>query len=154
MSDPTLAGSRNVGSVTPVQLYAGEKQVVTGQTILAGGHSFGLIDGTTNRPFAFAAVMASTNPGEVEPWDGVGAIVGVVPHVVSTAGGAVPSPIIHEAVLNVDALCGDATYNGQQPQLIDFDGLLPGGLHVRTLVPRSPRPASVLDASGTAVPQA
>jgi hypothetical protein len=66
MADRILAGYETVDSVTPVQLYAGEKQPVTTQGVAAAGYVFGMMNaqgGTSKFP-----VVAEVG-GELVPWN-------------------------------------------------------------------------------------
>jgi hypothetical protein len=110
MEDRILAGYRTVDSVAPVQLYAGEKQVVTTQGVVGSGQVLGLLNdqGTTSK-FPIVALVA----GELVEYNSAGADgsevpYGVLPHALDTSATGynadVDSPVIIEAVLNYEAL--------------------------------------------------
>ena len=114
--DRILAGYRTVDSVAPVQLYAGEKQVVTTQGVVSSGQVLGLLNaqGTTSK----FPIVALVN-GELVEYDsaGAGAVAmpyGVLPHALDTSATGynadVDSPVIIEGVLNYDALDTTETY--------------------------------------------
>lgn len=114
--DRILAGYRTVDTVTPVQLYAGEKQVVTTQGVVAAGQVLGLLNaqGTTSKFPIVALVgglMVEYNPAGA---DGSEVPYGVLPHALDTSATGynanVDSPVIVEAVLNYEALDTAATY--------------------------------------------
>ena len=120
--DRILAGFRTVDSVEPVQLYAGEKQVVTTQGTVASGQTLGALNAQgTTALFAIVALVG----GELVEYDstaddggaGTGAAAtpyGVLPHALDTSAtgynDAVDSPVIIEGVLNFEALDTDETY--------------------------------------------
>lgn len=124
MTDRILAGYRVVGSHLPIQLYAGEKQVVTTQGTVAADQTLGQIndEGNTYR-FPVVALVG----GELVEWDSTAADVevtggaedqtapapvtkpyGILPHAIDTTDegydGVVDSPVIVEAVINFEAL--------------------------------------------------
>lgn len=66
MNDRVLAGYETVDSVTPVQLYAGEKQPVSTQGVAAAGYSFGQLN-SQGHTYKFP-VVAEVG-GELVPWD-------------------------------------------------------------------------------------
>lgn len=110
MEDRILAGYRTVSSVAPVQLYAGEKQVVTTQGVVGSGQVLGLLNdqGTTSK-FPIMALVAGELVEFVSGGAGGAEIpYGVLPHALDTSATGynadVDSPVIIEGVLNYEAL--------------------------------------------------
>lgn len=110
MADKMLAGSRTVGTFEPIQLYAGENQHVSTQTVVATGQVLGQLN-AREETFKFP-VVAEVN-GQAVAWnpegtDGSEVIAGVLPHAIDTSAtghnAAVDSPIIVQAVLNFEAM--------------------------------------------------
>jgi len=114
--DRILAGYRTVDSVEPVQLYAGEKQVVTTQGVLAAGLTLGQINaqGTTSKFPIVALVDEELVEYDAAGTDGSEVPYGVLPHALDTSAtgynATVDTPVIIEGVLNFEALDTDAEY--------------------------------------------
>lgn len=116
MQDRMLAGYRAVSSVTPVQLYAGEKQVVTTQGVLAAGLVLGMLnDQGATAKFPIVSLVG----GELVEYnaagvDGSEVPYGILPHALDTSAtgynAATDTPVIIEAVVNYEALDTAATY--------------------------------------------
>lgn len=108
--DRILAGYRTVDSVEPVQLYAGEKQAVTTQGVVAAGQTLGLLNaqGTTSKFPIVALVDDELVEFNAAGADGSEVPYGVLPHALDTSAtgynAAVDSPVIIEGVLNYEAL--------------------------------------------------
>lgn len=109
MVDRSLAGGLNVeGTYNPVQLYAGESDVVSTQEAIAAGHAalaqfqvVALVGG-----FLIAYDHANTVAGSNKPY-------GILPHAVdaSASGVAIDTPVLTGGVFNFDLLvAGGATY--------------------------------------------
>lgn len=110
MGDKMLAGYSTVGRFEPIQLYAGEKQPVTTQGILAAGQKVGLLNdrGQTYKFGLVAEVggkLVKHNPAAT---DGSEVIAGVLPHALDTTATGynadTDTPLITEAVLNYEAI--------------------------------------------------
>ncbi len=120
MGDRMLAGYRTVGSFTPIQLYAGEADVVTTQGVLASGQKVGLLnDREETYKFPVVALVA----GKLIAYDkengvtGSNVPYGVLPHALDASGTGynadTNTPVIIGGVLNFDALdCDAQTYAG------------------------------------------
>lgn len=117
MGDKMLAGFRTVGNFVPIQLYAGEKQVVTTQATLASGQKVGQLN---DREETFKFPVVAMVGGKLVKWnqagnDGSQIIFGVLPHALDASATGynadVDTPVIVEAVLNFEALdIGAVTY--------------------------------------------
>jgi hypothetical protein len=112
MGDRILAGYRTVGVYSgPIQLYAGENQVVTTQGVLTAGQKVGLLN-EREETYKFPVVMEVA--GKFVEWDGEGEIAGVLPHALDASATGynadVDTPVIKQAVLNFEAMDTDATY--------------------------------------------
>ena len=64
--DKILAGNEAIQTVSPIELFAGEKQVVTSRGIAASGNVFGALN-DQNHTHLFA-VVAEVG-GKLVPWD-------------------------------------------------------------------------------------
>ena len=117
MGDKILAGFRTVGNFQPIQLYAGEKQVVTTQGVLTSGQKVGQLNA---RDETFKFPVVALVGGKFVKWnqagnDGSQIIAGVLPHALDASATGynadVDTPVIVEAVLNFEALdIGAVTY--------------------------------------------
>lgn len=112
MGDRILAGGiETIGTYVPIQLYAGENQVVTTQGVLTAGQNVGQLN-ARNETFKFPIVMETA--GKLVEWDGEGEIAGVLPHALDASATGynadVDTPIIKQAVLNFEAMDTALTY--------------------------------------------
>ena len=118
MGDRILAGGvETIGTFTPIQLYAGERPVVTTQATLTSGQKVGQLN-ARNETFKFPVVAEVA--GKLVKWnqagnDGSQIIAGVLPHALDASATGynadVDTPIIKDAVLNWEAMdIGAVTY--------------------------------------------
>lgn len=111
MGDKILAGGiETIGTFEPIQLYAGEKQVVTTQGVVAAGNKIGKLNA---RDETYKFGLVAEVGGKLVPFNDAGAdgsevIKGVLPHAIDTSATGhnadTDSPIIVEAVLNFEAM--------------------------------------------------
>lgn len=118
MGDKILAGYETLGRFEPIQLYAGERPVVTTQGTLTAGQKIGQLN-ARNETFKFGLVAELAN-GKLVKFnpagnDGSELLKGVLPHALDTTATGynadVDTSIILDAVLNFEAMdIGAATY--------------------------------------------
>lgn len=116
MGDRMLAGYETVGTFTPIQLYAGENQVVTTQGTLSSGQNVGQLN-ARGETFKFPLVaevggeLVEFNPAGA---DGSEVLKGVLPHALDASATGynadVDTPVIVQAVLNYEAMDTALTY--------------------------------------------
>jgi len=114
MGDRILAGGvEEIGSFQPIQLYAGEKQVVTTQGTLKAGQKVGRLN-ARNETFKFGIVQQDADAGLIAYAGGAAKPYGILPHALDTTatgyGAAVDTPVIVEAIINFEALDTAMTY--------------------------------------------
>jgi hypothetical protein len=117
MGDRILAGGiETIGTFVPIQLYAGERPVVTTQATLTAGQKVGKLN-SRNETFKFP-IVAEVG-GKLVAWnsagnDGSEIISGVLPHALDASATGynadVDTPIIKDAVLNFEAMDTALTY--------------------------------------------
>jgi len=116
MGDKMLAGYETVGTFEPIQLYAGERQVVTTQGVLAAGEKVGLLN-ARNETYKFGLVAEVD--GKLVAFDPAGAdgsevLKGVLPHALDASATGynadVDTSVIIDAVLNFEAMDTAADY--------------------------------------------
>jgi hypothetical protein len=129
MGDRILAGGVDtIGTFTPIQLYAGERPVVTTQGTLLSGQKVGQLN-ARNETFKFPVVAEVA--GKLVKWnqagnDGSQIIAGVLPHALDASATGynadVDTPIIKDAVLNWEAMdIGAVTYAQLRAAACDAD---------------------------------
>lgn len=111
-SDIQLAGYETIGTFVPIQLYAGEKQPVTTQGVLAAGNKVGKLN-SRRQTYKFGVV--SEVGGKLVPWTGAAPIKGILPHALDTSATGynadTDTPVFVEGVFNFEALdLTDETY--------------------------------------------
>lgn len=108
--DIQLAGYETVGTYTPIQLYAGEKQGVTTQGVLAAGNKVGKLN---SRRQTYKFGLVAEVGGKLVPFNAAGAdgsevLKGVLPHALDTSATGynadTDTSVIVEAVLNFEAM--------------------------------------------------
>jgi hypothetical protein len=114
MGDRILAGSRTVGTFVPIQLYAGEADVVTTQGVLASGQKVGQLN---EREETFKFPVVALVAGKLIAYDkengvaGANVPYGVLPHALDASATGynadTNTPVIIGGVLNFDALDAD-----------------------------------------------
>lgn len=116
MGDRILAGGvEEIGSFQPIQLYAGEKQVVTTQGTLKAGQKVGILN-ARNETYKFGIVSQDPADASFVKYDAAGdePPFGILPHALDTTAtgynAAVDTPVIVEAVINFEALETTMTY--------------------------------------------
>ncbi len=114
MGDRMLAGYETVGTFTPIQLYAGEADIVTTQEVLASGQKVGLLNarGETYKFGVVALVGGKLVAYNKEGNDGSQVPYGVLPHAMDASATGynadTNTPVIVGGVLNYEALDADA----------------------------------------------
>lgn len=111
-SDIQLAGYEQIGRYEPIQLYAGEKQPVTTQGVLAAGQKVGKLNGR-RQTYKFGVV--SEVAGKLVKFDGSAPVKGILPHAMDTSATGynadTDTPLFVEGVFNFEALdLTDETY--------------------------------------------
>jgi len=124
MGDKMLAGYETVGTYEPIQLYAGENQVVTTQGVLKAGNKVGLLN-ARNETYKFPLVGVDAQ-GKLVPWTSEDAdtvlLKGVLPHALDTSATGynadTDTPVIVQGVLNFEAMAFNGTDAGGSANLL------------------------------------
>lgn len=131
--DKMLAGNEPIDTLLPIELFAGEKPVVTDSGTVASGLVLGTRDdqGHTNL-FAIVALVGGVLVAH-DPADDAGAeiVYGVLPHAINTSAtgynAATDAPVYREGVFNFAALQTSMTYAQAKAAFAR------SGMHVRQL---------------------
>lgn len=115
MGDRMLAGYETLGTFQPIQLYAGEADIVTTQEVALTGQVLGLLN-TRGETYKFPVVALVA--GKLVKYDkengvaGSNVPYGVLPHAIDTSATGynadTNTPVIVGGVLNFEALDADA----------------------------------------------
>lgn len=114
--DIQLAGYETLGTYTPIQLWAGEKQPVSTQGVLAAGNKVGQLN---SRRQTYKFGLVAEVGGKLVPYNPAGAdgsevLKGILPHALDTSATGynadTDTPLFVEGVFNFEALDTARTY--------------------------------------------